>query len=151
MCKSNDLVKEGDLFVCQACNTKYMLELTQVSDTNPAFPENAIFARWTNGYFYPGVPNDEWVDEQRKIDFLDGSTGLVSAEDILPLEDALARLELQGNWQNNGIFYKGSLGGRDPLVMHYNDGYKEQIQLVQLRGTLPGEKRVGLIRRWMGW
>ena len=148
-CHSNDLVKVEGLFVCQACQTKYMPEQTPAA-ADPSLPEDVIFARWTDGFFYPGVAG-EWHGEHRKIMFLDSDVGLAAEHDILPLEDALARLELQGRWKNGGMWFRGSLGSRNPLVMHYNDGDVEHIQLRQLRGAVPGEKRVGLFSRLMGW
>ena len=150
-CQGNQFVKESGLLACQFCGTKFVPDHTPPPlAANPALPEHVVFARWRDGFFYPGVAG-EWVNGQRMIAFLDGDTGLAAQHDILPLEDALARLELQGNWQHLGMFFRGSLGSRSPLVMHYNDGDVEQIQLRQLRGAMPGEKRVGLFSRLMGW
>jgi len=148
-CQGNQFAKESGLLVCQFCGTKFISEQPP-PPANPSLPENVIFARWSDGFFYPGVVG-EWVNGQRRIAFLDGDTGLAAEHDILPLEGALNRLELQGNWKNGGIWFRGSLGSHNPLIMNYNDGDVEQIQLSQLRGSLPGEKRVGFISRMMGW
>ena len=57
--------------------------------------------------------------------------------EILEFEDALNILQLEGNWKHFGLFYKGRISNLNPLVMSYNDGDIEQIELSQLRGKLP--------------
>jgi len=48
-------------------------------------------------------------------------------------------MQLQGNWENHGLFYSGRLNTQEPMTMHYNDGDIEQLALKQIRGARPGE------------
>ncbi|MCL2367677.1 MAG: hypothetical protein FWC72_01665 [Oscillospiraceae bacterium] len=100
-------------------------------------PGQTIFARWKNSYYYPAVV-DEVLDNQIKVTYLDGDKGTVAREHILELQEAFETLNFQGNWKHGGIFFKGALASHQPpLVMHYNDGDVEQVELVQLRGAMP--------------
>ncbi|MCL2842111.1 MAG: SHOCT domain-containing protein [Oscillospiraceae bacterium] len=96
-----------------------------------------VFARYKDGYYYPAVV-DEVLGEHINASFLDGDTGVIAKEDIMELQEGFETLHFQGNWQHGGIFYKGKLASHLPMVMHYNDGDVEQIELVQLRGKRPG-------------
>ena len=95
-----------------------------------------VFARWGNSYYYPALVA-EVHDNQIKAAYLDGSVGMVSKEHVLELQEAFETLEFQGNWRHGGFFFKGRIASRDPLIIHYNDGDTEQIELRQLRGKLP--------------
>jgi len=106
-----------------------------------------VFARWSDGYYYPAVI-DTVGDFDVKVSYLDGDTGTVQRKHIVPLDEALRTFSLQGNWQNHGIFFRGSVSGDDPMIMYYRDGDVEEVQLVQLRGTRPGEKPIS--RRVLG-
>ena len=112
-----------------------------------------VFARWSDGYYYPAVVA-EVLDNQIKAAFLDGDSGLVSKDHVIDLEDGFKLLQLQGNWQHHGYFFKGTIENPALMIMHYNDGDVEQVELVQLRGALPGEKRArkrsGLVRLGIG-
>jgi len=100
-----------------------------------------VFARWKDGYYYPAVV-DEILEEGVQIAFLDGDMELVSPAHIVDLQEAFQTMQLQGNWQNFGVFYKGRLDCQEPMVMYYNDGDVEQVGLSQLRGVRPGEPTV---------
>ena len=94
-----------------------------------------VFARWApDGYYYPGVV-DSIEENQVNIIFLDGDEAAVPVAHIIELETALNRLALEGNWQYGGLFYPGNLSNRVPMIMNYDDGDVEQVQLAQLRGT----------------
>ncbi|MCL2562824.1 MAG: hypothetical protein FWE08_02140 [Oscillospiraceae bacterium] len=103
-------------------------------------PGQTVFARWKNSYYYPAIVN-EILDDQINVSFLDGCTGSAAREHVMELEEALQNLTLQGNWKHGGFFFKGVLASRNPLIMNYNDGDVEQIELSQLRGKRlsPGE------------
>jgi len=102
-----------------------------------ASPGQTVFARWKNSYYYPAMV-DAVTDDGVKVTYLeDGLSALVSHEYIVELQEAFDTMQFQGNWQHGGFFYKGKLASHLPLVMHYNDGDVEQIELSQLRGTRP--------------
>jgi len=98
-----------------------------------------VFARWSDGYYYPAVA-DEISEHGVKVSFLDGGSCFVSNEQIVELCEAFRTMQIQGNWQNQGLFYNGRLdNSQDPMVMYYNDGDVEAVELSQLRGARPGE------------
>ena len=100
-------------------------------------PGQTVFARWKNSYYYPAVV-DEVLDSQIKVTYLDGYKGTVAREHVMELQEAFETLQLQGNWKKGGIFFKGALASHQPpLIMNYNDGDVEQVELVQLRGSIP--------------
>ena len=101
-------------------------------------PEQTVFARWLDGYYYPAVV-EEVFENEVKVSFLDGDSGLVLKGHIIELQEALQTMKLQGNWQNRGFFFKGTLKGQEPMTMYYDDGDIEQVELKQLRGEKPGE------------
>ena len=141
-CQGNEFVNEGSMFVCQFCGTKFVTETEAAVPPNPNFPENMVFARWTDGFFYPGMLGErEQFGDQTQINFLDGCVAMVQEHDILPLEQALQILQMEGNWKNIGLFFKGTLAAhQQPIVMHYHDGDVEHgIEWRQLRGAMPGE------------
>ena len=92
------------------------------------------FACWTDGHYYPGVVT-EVLPGHAKIAFLDNDTGFVPNEHIVGLDEAFETMEFQGKWQNGLFYYKGVLSSHRPLIMHYNDGAIEKIDLKQLRGV----------------
>jgi hypothetical protein len=99
-----------------------------------------VFARWgPDGYYYPGIVG-QVLDNHVKIAFLDGYSGLVTKEQIIELEMAFETLNFEGNFQNGGGFYKGVVSSRNPMIINYDDGDVEQIDLKQLRGARPGEE-----------
>jgi len=97
-----------------------------------------VFARWSDGYYYPAIVDEIW-EQGIQISFLDGEFGLVPPEQIVELEEAFQKMQLQGNWKYEGIYFKGRLNTCEPMIMYYNDGDVEQIELGQLRGARPGE------------
>jgi len=101
-------------------------------------PGQTVFARWKDGYYYPAVV-DEVAENNVKVSFLDGHMGFASKGHVVQLQEAFQTMQLQGNWQNHGIFFKGRLNSQEPMMMYYNDGDVEQIELKQLRGIRPGE------------
>jgi len=150
MCNSNKLTLAEGLFVCQACGTKHMpdQQAPPAAAPNVDFPDGAVFARWTDdGYFYPGILGErEQFGDHTQINFLDGRSAMVLEHDILEINHAFSILQMEGNWKLGGLFFKGQVASRSPMVMHYNDGDVEMIQLRQLRGAKPGETPK---RRWL--
>jgi len=149
MCNSNDIALAGGLLVCQACGTKHMpdQQAPPTAAPNPDFPDGTVFARRTDGYFYPGILGErEQFGDNTQINFLDGQIAMVPEHDILELNQAFSTLHMEGNWKHGGIFFKGRIASQNPMVMHYNDGDVEIIQLRQLRGAKPGETPK---RRWI--
>jgi len=102
-------------------------------------PGQTVFARWSDGYYYPATV-DEVLGDHIKASFLDGDTGLVAKEHVVELQEAFETMHFQGNWQYEGFFFKGVLSSQLPMIMNYNDGDVEQIELGQLRGTMPKPK-----------
>ncbi|MCL2530624.1 MAG: hypothetical protein FWE40_00505 [Oscillospiraceae bacterium] len=151
-CNSNDLELTGGLLICQACGTKHVPSqqaAPSAASPNSNFPVGTVFARWSDGYFYPGALGEqEQFGDRTQIHFLDGDTAMVLDDDILQLDQAFAVLQMEGNWKHGGVFFKGTVASQNPMVMHYNDGDVEMIQLRQLRGAKPGEapKRTWLER-----
>jgi len=96
--------------------------------------ENQLcFAKWWDGYYYPAVAGMASHDRMR-VAFLDGSSGHARKEDIFDLQEAFKIMEFQGKWRNGWFFYKGTITSHNPMIMNYNDGDIEQIELRQLRG-----------------
>jgi len=98
-----------------------------------------VFARWKDGYYYPAVIEKILENDTAKVSFLDGYSGTVSQAHFVQLQDALETMQLQGNWKNFGFFFKGALDSQESMLMYYDDGDIEQIELSQLRGERPGE------------
>jgi len=99
-------------------------------------PGQTVFARWKKRYYYPAIV-DEVFDTHVNVTYLDKEVAVVAKEHIIPLQAAFDTLQFQGNWQHGGLYYKGKLASQLPLIMHYNDGDVEQVDLSQLRGTRP--------------
>ena len=97
-----------------------------------------VFARWKDGYYYPGVV-DKVMEYAVKVLFLDGDVGLVAKGHVVELQEALQTMQLQGNFENCGVFFKGVLESQESMTMYYNDGDVEQVELKQLRGAKLGE------------
>ena len=136
MCSANlNVDVAGQFATCEFCGAIKMLTLPKAEE-NPH--EGVFFARWKNGYYYPGTAVQA-TDTYTTVLFLDGCTLNVPKEQILELEEGFRTLRFEGNWKNDGLFYKGVVSGRNPMVMNYNDGDVEVVQLVQLRGAKPGE------------
>ena len=92
-----------------------------------------VFARWMDGYYYPGVV-DEVMEYNARVSFLDGDVGLVPIGHIVELKEAFQTMQLQGNFKNEGLFFRGVLESQESMTMYYNDGDVEQVELKQLRG-----------------
>ena len=106
-----------------------------VSTSEAITQGETVFALWEpDGYYYPGVVA-AIIERQARISFLDGDEDLVPVEHIINLDTALNTLALEGNWEFLGLFYTGNLSSREPMIMLYDDGDVEQVQLVQLRGA----------------
>ena len=95
-----------------------------------------VFARWRNSYYYPAVVA-EVLKDHIKAHYLDGDVGIVPNKHVMSLQEGFDTLNFQGNWRNLGLFYKGVIAEYDPMIMNYNDGDVEQIELRQLRGKMP--------------
>ena len=100
------------------------------------FDDGIIFAQAGDGYFYPGRIG-EANESHVEVLFLDGNTATVQKEDIVSFEHAISTFALQANWKNGGTFYPGKIEGQNPMVMKYDDGDVENIELRQLRGASP--------------
>jgi len=100
-------------------------------------PGETVFARWRDGYYYPAVV-DVVLGNELKVSYLDGYTGQVSVEHVVEMQEAFETMQFQGNWKSGGFFFKGTIASFLPaMIMHYNDGDVEQIELHQLRGVRP--------------
>ena len=101
-----------------------------------------VFARWKDGYYYPAAVEEISECGLVHVSYLDGDTGTMFQGQIVDLEETFETMQLQGNWENHGVFYKGRLSTQEPMTMYYNDGDVEQVDLLQLRGARPGEPPV---------
>ncbi|MDR2182610.1 MAG: hypothetical protein LBE55_00375 [Clostridiales bacterium] len=128
--------------VCQFCDSEFIIDRPKgAEDTAPAPAAKTVFALWEpDGYYYPAKVGEAF-NNLVKADFLDGSVATLSTGHIIELDEALATLAFQGNWEYGGIFYKGTIANTNPLVMNYDDGEVEMIELVQLRGSRRGSKK----------
>jgi len=107
-----------------------------------ASPGQTVFAHWRNGYYYPAVVTEVLGDHIKVSVLADGVVAQIEREYIIELQAAFDTMHFQGNWQHEGIFYRGKLASHLPLIMHYNDGDVEQLELSQLRGKrLESEKK----------
>jgi len=107
-----------------------------------------VFARWKDGYYYPAIVDDIMVNVV-KVTFLeDGITGTAVREHVVDLQEAFQKMQMQGNWGNEGLYYKGRLN-EEAMEMYYNDGDVERLELKQLRGARPGETVVW--KQVAGW
>ncbi|MCL2547483.1 MAG: hypothetical protein FWE06_09950 [Oscillospiraceae bacterium] len=98
-----------------------------------------VFALWkSNGCYYPATVK-QIAGNTVDVAFLDGSAGQVSSDHVIPLQDAYNNLSLQGNWENGGEYYDGTILSQNPLTMLYSDGNSERINLAQLRGKIGGK------------
>jgi len=139
--------------VCQFCDSTFINEKANINGND--YNENddgqlrvgkTVFARWEpNGYYYPAIIS-EVLDNRIKAAFLDGCSAVVANQHVLSLQEGYDILAFQGNWKHGGIFFKGVIANHNPMVMNYNDGDVEIIQLDQLRGVRPGEK----VKRFFG-
>lgn len=136
--------------VCQFCDSTFINEKanfnesnvneTSLNDDGELRLGQTIFARWeSNGFYYPAIIS-EIFDNYIRAAYLDGDSGTVLKEHVLSLQEGYKILNFQGNWKYGGIFYKGIIASQQPLIMNYNDGDVEIIELAQLRGARPGEK-----------
>ena len=95
-----------------------------------------VFARWRDGYYYPAIVA-EVLSGHIKANYLDGDVGIVPNEHVMSLQEGFETLNFQGNWRYLGFFYKGVITSHEPMIMNYNDGDVEQVELRQLRGKMP--------------
>lgn len=158
MCNANLQVNDSmTMGSCEYCGTPYKIKgAGQPTEGAPAaqMPEDIIFARWEpDGFYYPGRLSEKMDDfaQSATVLFLDGHGAVVERRHIIfSLDEALSTLAMQGNWRHGGVFFKGRVTGSSPMVMHYDDGDVEQVELKQLRGVRPGEKPKGLLSRLIG-
>ncbi|MCL2354048.1 MAG: hypothetical protein FWC69_05400 [Defluviitaleaceae bacterium] len=102
-----------------------------------------VFAKWSDGYYYPGTIWEVFSDSAR-VDFFDGDSEKIALDHIISLEEGFDILELQANYKHKGMFFKVKLKSREPLrVKYYMDGEMETVELVQLRGLKEGERGKG--------
>jgi len=95
------------------------------------------FARWTDGNYYPAVTGEVLPDRVR-VGYLDNTSGLVRKDEILDLQEAFRILEFQGRYRHGLLFYSGVISQHD-MIMNYDDGDVELVELRQLRGRKRGE------------
>jgi len=93
------------------------------------------FARWRDGYYYPGVIRNISLNHAN-VDFLDDDSYLVEKQYVVPLQMGFEMMEFQGCWEGM-FFYDGVLTSTQPLIFNYYDGYVEHIALKHLRGIMP--------------
>jgi len=94
------------------------------------------FAPFEGGYYYPAVTGEVFIDRV-KVVFLDGYESYVPKEQVMELQEAFNSMEFQGKWKNGWFYFKGILSSHQPLIMCYDDGDVEHINLNQLRGVIP--------------
>ena len=96
-----------------------------------------VFALWAqDGYYYPGTIVQINDNQIYGIKFLDGDSTQVATQHMVPLQEALATMKIQGNWGNLGTFYPGRLVGiKEPFTIYYDDKtVSHRTKLRQLRG-----------------
>jgi len=94
------------------------------------------FAPWLDGYYYPAVVEDILQDHVR-VAFLDSDKRTVPKEQVVGLQEAFNTMTFQGNWRDGYCYFGGFLTNHQPLVMVYNDGEVEHVNLYQLRCFFP--------------
>jgi len=93
-----------------------------------------VFALFEDGFYYPGIVKNISGDKC-SISYLDGYTGEVNKTHVVSLESALKTTSVEGNWQNDGTYFSGVISSYEPLIMNYEDGDVEKVELAQLRFT----------------
>ena len=119
---------------CEYCGTRFPAS-NNAAERQSDFTEQVVFARWDKRYYYPGIIV-ETMPEHARVNFLDGDSSTVLNEHIISKDEAFKILDFQGNYNYWGLYYKGVISSYQPLIMSYNDGDVEQIELKQLRGSL---------------
>jgi len=107
--------------------------------------DKVIFAKWVHdGYYYPALIAENQVapEIEIRVAYLDGDVGMVSKSQIVEQDKAFEAMAFEANWKNHGAFYKGAITSRNPLIINYDDGTVEHIDLKQLRGAMPGEDTI---------
>jgi len=99
---------------------------------------DTVFAYWNdgNGYYYSATVNEVFDNDVDVTFLLDGVKNIVPIEQVVDLQKALNTMRFEGNWKRLGVFYEGKLSSHQPIIMNYNDGFVEEVQLKQLRGTI---------------
>ena len=133
MCGANVSPKFGSVFVdCAFCGCTVAFSSNQ--ENNNIFMTQTVFAIWNRDkYYYPATIIESY-ENHAKVLYLDGDSATVLKTNIISLQDAFKTLRFEGNWQEEGWFYKGHIASYQPLIMNYNDGDVEQISMRQLRG-----------------
>jgi hypothetical protein len=132
---SLNIENASGFIVCEFCGVTSALPESQRMN-KPEGAVNSVFARWSDGYYYPATIGATY-DKHIQALYLDGDVADVQKEHVVELQKALDTFALEGNWKNQGTFYTGKLSGRQPMIMNYDDGDVEQVQLHQLRGKRP--------------
>ena len=144
---------EAKTAVCQFCDSTFITEKASFVESNSENNSNegnsedgqlrtgqTVFAKWvSDGFYYPAIIG-EILDNHIRAAFLDGDSGMVLKEQVLSLQEGYKILSFQSNWKHGGIYFKGVIANYQPMIMNYNDGDVEMIELSQLRGARPGEK-----------
>ena len=94
-------------------------------------PNQIVFARWWGNYFYPGVTGEVFPDHV-KIQFLDGYETTAPKPDVVPLQEAFDTMDFEGLW-GGWLWSKGVLASQHPIIMNYNDGKVDRLDLKRLR------------------
>jgi len=134
MCGANIRPQQGKVFVdCDFCGCTMAFE-NDVS-TNTYDMAQAVFAYWhADGYYYPAAIVETYEHHAKVLFSMDGIEATVAKEHIVDTQEAFRTFRFEGDWQKEGYFYSGQITSHNPLIMHYDDGYTEQIKMLQLRG-----------------
>ncbi|MCL2356060.1 MAG: cellulase family glycosylhydrolase [Defluviitaleaceae bacterium] len=135
-CGANLNPQEGAEFItCEYCGVTKAL----VSEAATPVTPDVVFAKWSHdGYYYPATIGESFENHVQAL-FLDGDVATVDNAHVIDAQHALDNFALEANWKNQGGYFKGRLSGRRPMIMNYDDGDVEQVEMRQLRGARPGE------------
>ena len=102
-------------------------------------PGDTVFALWRADGFYYAANIAGINGNQADIAFMDGARGMMTLGDIIPVNIALSRMTLYGNWRNGGSYYKCRLQATSgsTVTVLYEDGYVETMPIGMLRASNP--------------
>ena len=109
-----------------------------------------VFAYWPkDGCFYPATIEARYTDGTVDLEYMDGARRNAHKSELIPLKDAFAHEDLQGNWEKGGTYYACKIhrivDGGDVEVIYKMDGVFEKISIAQLR--IKVKKKGGLFGR----
>ena len=131
----------SDSEFCFKCGSKQNGEVSTnetalvVDIDNSLGSGTTVFALWEGDNYYYPAHIGESNSSQITVNYLDGETALLASEFVIELQEALSILNFEGNWENKGSYYNGIITSTQPLIITYEDGVDEQVELTQLRGT----------------